>query len=110
MDYKLAIAEALSPAAGMPAGELAAMLETPPNPAMGNFALPCFKLAKVLRKAPPAIAAGLAQGEFPSWVSKVEVQGGYLNFFLDGGQFAQRDPLRRAGAGRTLWLRPGGRR
>ncbi len=89
MDYKLAIAEALSPAAGMPAGELAAMLETPPNPAMGNFALPCFKLAKVLRKAPPAIAAGLAQGEFPSWVSKVEVQGGYLNFFLDGGQFAR---------------------
>ena len=34
-------------------------LETPPNPALGDFAFPCFKLAKEKRQAPPKIAAEL---------------------------------------------------
>ena len=54
MDFRQAIASALATPAGLPAEELSTWLETPPTPEMGDFAFPCFKLAKTLRKAPPA--------------------------------------------------------
>ena len=40
--------------------EVAAMLEYPPDPAMGDLALPCFKLSKQLRRSPVQIAAAVA--------------------------------------------------
>jgi len=84
MDFKTEIAAALSVAANMPADELCSMLETPPNAEMGDYALPCFKLAKAMRKAPPAIAEQLkSAATFPAFVSKAEAAGGYLNFFID---------------------------
>ena len=59
MDFKQSIAQAVAAAAQSAFGELApdavqieAMLELPPDSAMGDYALPCFKLAKTLRKAP----------------------------------------------------------
>ena len=57
MDVKLAIAQSLSGATGLPAEELAGYIETPPDPSMGDYAFLCFRLAKALKKAPPAIAA-----------------------------------------------------
>ena len=36
--------------------EIDNMIEIPPKPEMGDFAFPCFRLAKVFRKAPPLIA------------------------------------------------------
>ena len=36
--------------------EIAALIEVPPNKEMGDYAFPCFKLAKVFRKAPNSIA------------------------------------------------------
>ena len=39
--------------------EAAALVETPPDSTMGDYAVPCFTLARVLRKAPPAIAQDL---------------------------------------------------
>ena len=60
------------------------MLETPPNPEMGDFAFPCFKLAKALRKAPPLIAGELAAAvELPQGVEKAAPTGAYVNFTLD---------------------------
>ncbi len=56
MDFRTHLAELLSAHVGMPASEVAALLEVPPNPALGDFAFPCFTLAKALRKAPPMIA------------------------------------------------------
>ena len=89
MDYKETLAAALAPLAGLPAGELKDMLETPPDPAMGDFALPCFKLARTMRKAPPAIAQELQQSlSLPSGIGRSEVKGGYLNFFLNQSSFA----------------------
>ena len=61
MDLKTALAETIAAAAGLPAGEVLEMIETPPDPKMGDAALPCFKLAKELRKAPPVIAQELAE-------------------------------------------------
>ena len=60
MEFREAIAAALAAVPAwegrFSADEVAAMLETPPNPDLGDFAFPCFKLAKTLRKAPPLIA------------------------------------------------------
>ncbi|MBO6053681.1 MAG: arginine--tRNA ligase [Clostridia bacterium] len=74
-----AIAAAV-PDAGLDAREIEGLLEYPPDPAMGDLAFPCFRLSKVLRQAPPKIAASLAEtlADFP--LGTVTAVGGYLNF------------------------------
>ncbi|WP_400164024.1 arginine--tRNA ligase [Brevibacillus sp. TJ4] len=59
------------------------MLETPPNPEMGDIAFPCFQLAKALRKAPPMIAAELAGQISGTPLREVKAVGPYVNLFLD---------------------------
>ena len=65
------------------------MLETPPDPEMGDYALPCFKLSKSLRKGPPMIADALAAGIEADFLSRVESVKGYLNFFIDRATYAR---------------------
>lgn len=72
------------------AAEIAAMLEYPPDAAMGDLAFPCFKLSRTLRMGPPQIAARLGDALSCEEISRVEVAGGYLNLFLDGAAFAAR--------------------
>lgn len=63
--------------------EINGMLETPPKPELGDFAFPCFRLAKTMRKAPNMIAADIKKTiEVPDFVDHIDVQGAYLNFFL----------------------------
>ncbi|KAF0196376.1 MAG: arginyl-tRNA synthetase [Bacillota bacterium] len=82
--FKLQVAERLAPLMQKTPQEVRALMEAPPNPAWGDIAIPCFFLAKVLRKAPPAIADELAaKAELPGLASKVEAMGGYLNVTLD---------------------------
>ncbi len=89
MDAKLTIATSIAEAAGLETGELLGFLETPPDPAMGDYAFPCFKLARALKKAPPAIAAELhAKLVLPAGIERAEVAGGYLNFFADKADLA----------------------
>ncbi len=71
-------------------GELVAMLEYPPDRAMGDLAFPCFKLSRALRAAPPQIATALGEGFACPEVARVEVAGGYLNFFIDSAAFSAR--------------------
>ena len=79
---------------GVSAEEIASYIVIPPDTTMGDYALPCFRFAKILRKAPLAIAEELAQaikaGENP--FASVEAVNGYLNFKFD----------RTAEAGRVL--------
>ena len=89
MDMKKRIAERITSAAqrsfegcAITAQELAAMLEIPPEKKLGDFALPCFRLSKTLRKAPPMIAAALSEHLACEEIDHVEVVGGYLNVFL----------------------------
>lgn len=65
--------------------EIEGYLEIPPSSEMGDYAFPCFKLAKSLKKAPPVIASELKEKmEIDSnFISKVEISGGYLNFFVN---------------------------
>lgn len=90
MDEKKTVAALIAAAnENIDASMVLASLETPPDRKMGDLAFPCFKLAKVLRKAPPAIAAEImekiGETELPPGIAKAEIAGGYLNFFLDRG-------------------------
>ena len=59
----------------------AADIALPPNSEMGDFALPCFKLAKIFRKSPVQIAEGLKNGfKTDEVISEVSAVNGYLNF------------------------------
>ncbi len=70
--------------------EITALIEVPPNKDMGDFAFPCFKLAKVFRKAPNMIASELSEKIEPKGViSKVTPLGGYINFFVNKSQLAE---------------------
>ena len=73
----------INPAAELTADELAGMLEYLPDDAMGDLALPCFKLAKSLRRAPVMIAQVLADGMNCPCVQSAEALNGYLNIRLD---------------------------
>ena len=42
-------------------GQVTDMLEYPPSPENGDLAFPCFRLSKVMRKAPPMIANELKE-------------------------------------------------
>jgi arginyl-tRNA synthetase len=60
------------------------VLEVPPQPELGDFAFPCFPLAKQFKKAPNAIAADLVLkiGKV-DFLEKVVATGPYVNFFVD---------------------------
>lgn len=84
MDTRNDIALAISAATGMDAAELLSYIEIPPDSSMGDYAFPCFRLAKAMRKAPAAIAAELKDKlALPACITRAEVAGGYLNFFED---------------------------
>lgn len=66
-------------------------IELPPDPKLGDYAYPCFPLAKLLKKPPALIAASLAAAiRLPDFVRSATAAGGYLNFHLDGEAYAQR--------------------
>ena len=70
--------------------EVAGMLEIPPDKNLGDYALPCFKLSKVFRKAPPMIAAQLCESvKKLDLCEKTEAVGGYLNLFLNRNNLAK---------------------
>jgi arginyl-tRNA synthetase len=84
------IIDIISKAAELDKETVAGILEIPPKADMGDFAFPCFQLAKTLRKAPPMIAADIAEkiGQ-PDIIDRLEVKGAYLNFFLKKEMFVK---------------------
>ena len=79
MDYREYIANKLN-TEGVEAADVA----LPPNSAMGDYALPCFKLAKVMRKSPVQIAEDLKNSFVCDGViSEVSAVNGYLNFRIN---------------------------
>ena len=95
MYTKMAAARFLKPSLeDMSIAEICDMLEYPADRKMGDLALPCFKLSKVLRKAPPMIAAGLSEAvnaipEAKELFEKIENVNGYLNFYLSKNALAE---------------------
>jgi len=85
LNFKNEIAKIISKITNIDVNELEGYIEIPPDENMGDYAFPCFKLAKELRKAPPVIANELKEKiEVENEIlDKVEVVGGYLNFYIN---------------------------
>lgn len=75
---------------GLSAEDISALIEIPPKPELGDFAFPCFRLAKTMHKAPQMIAADIkaAIGEV-DFLDDIQVQGAYLNFFVNKETFVK---------------------
>ena len=75
---------------GLELSEIQDMVEVPQDAKMGDYAFPCFKLAKVLRKAPPLIAKGIAEGISGAPIfEKVEQVNAYVNMFISKEEFVK---------------------
>lgn len=81
-DYKQIIASLLNKESGVAAEEINELIEIPPEKSMGDYALPCFFLAKALKKSPVMIAEDLKNKIESNEFSKIENKGPYLNFFV----------------------------
>ena len=90
LQYVDKIADLIAPQVeGLEKDEIKKMIEIPADSKMGDYAFPCFKLAKILRKAPPMIAKGIAEAIADDPVfEKVEQVNAYVNMFISKEQFA----------------------
>ncbi len=89
MDYKKYIADKLT-VEGVTNEEIYELLALPPNTEMGDYALPCFKFAKILRKSPVMIAESLkAAVATDEVISEVSAVNGYLNFKINKDGFVR---------------------
>ncbi|MBP3889319.1 MAG: arginine--tRNA ligase [Cellulosilyticum sp.] len=90
-DFKLEVAKLLnSKISDLSVDEIYSMIEVPSNSDMGDYAFPCFKLAKVLRKAPPMIAAEIVQSlDKLDIIDRVENVNAYINFFLNKAAYVK---------------------
>lgn len=91
-DFKKLISEIIkSEIEDLTLEEITALIEVPPNKEMGDYAFPCFKLAKIFRKAPNAIAEDLAGKIQPTDdINKIVNLGGYVNFFVNKESLAKK--------------------
>src|SRR6266403_1880913 len=92
------------------------MLSTPPKPEMGDFAFPCFNLAKEAQINPAEAAKELAAQIAPAnGIIKIAAFGPYVNFFVDsnalieqvvGGVLHEKEKygLGNAGKGRQILI------
>ena len=85
LNFKNEIAKYIAKATNMQQNEIESFIETPKDKNNGDYAFPCFRLAKQLKKAPPAIAEEIKQKIQidKNYISKVEIAGGYLNFYIN---------------------------
>ncbi|MFH1072823.1 MAG: arginine--tRNA ligase [Nanoarchaeota archaeon] len=82
MDFKKEIAGLISQELKLKREEIESLIEIPPDQAFGDYAFPCFSLAKQLRKNPLLIAEELSKKLSTNEFEKVEAKAGYLNFFV----------------------------
>lgn len=88
MDYKAYLSEKLK-IEGVDRNEIYSLIALPPASNMGDYALPCFKFAKILRKSPQMIAEELKNSFVTDDViSEVSAVNGYLNFKINKQKLA----------------------
>jgi len=85
LNLKEEIAKIISNKININVNEIEGYIEVPPDDNMGDYAFPCFRLAKELKKAPPVIANELKEkiGKESDIIEKIDVVGGYLNFYIN---------------------------
>lgn len=89
MDYKNLVAQRIKEHVDMDIESIEKLVEIPPKPEMGDFAFPCFQLAKTLRKGPNMIAEDMKEKINGEGFEKIEALGPYINFFMDKKSFVE---------------------
>lgn len=89
MDYKEIIAKLIKEHVDLEIEDIKKLIEIPPKSDMGDFAFPCFQLARVMRKAPNMIAEELALKLNKEGFERIENLGPYVNFFVDKEAFTK---------------------
>lgn len=87
MDFQSKIVELLVKETKLETEELANLLTVPPDPKLGDYAFPCFKLGKNPQEAAQKLKEKI---QLPEYISKIEVAGAYLNFFLKNHSLAEQ--------------------
>lgn len=89
MDFKKKTLEFLANELNVDLSTLEDIIEIPPQRDMGDFAIPCFRFAKILKKSPTLISQDFAEkiSDLPEFMDRVEVAGPYLNVFLNASVF-----------------------
>ncbi len=83
LDFKNEIAKKISVATNINVEEIKEYIEIPKDSRMGDYAFPCFKLAKTMKLAPQKIAEQIAEKiEKDENICNFEIVGGYLNFYI----------------------------
>ncbi len=91
LDFKNEIATSISNVVKLDSKELYAFIEVPKDSQNGDYAFPCFKLAKELKKSPIVIAEEIKEKIIldSNIIEKVNVVSGYLNFFINKIKLAE---------------------
>lgn len=90
IDYNELIAEKIANAINLDKNEIKQYIEIPPQSDMGDFAFPCFKLAKTLRKSPVQIADEIKEKiSEDEYIEKIETKSGYLNFYINNTKLVE---------------------
>ena len=84
IQFKKEIAKKIAEATELDISEIEGYIEVPPSSDMGDYAFPCFRLAKILKKSPMLIAEELKEKiNIGENIEKIEIVSGYLNFFIN---------------------------
>ena len=90
IEYNELIAEKIANAINLDKNEIKQYIEIPPQSDMGDFAFPCFKLAKTLRKSPVQIADEIKEKiSEDEYIEKIETKSGYLNFYINNTKLVE---------------------
>ena len=84
LDFKKIIAQKIANCINIDEQELYSYIEIPKDTKNGDYSFPCFRLAKGLKQAPQVIANEIKEKiELDENIEKVDVAGGYLNFYIN---------------------------
>ena len=86
MDFKQEIVELLAKSTALKQEELEALVAVPPDPKLGDYAFPCFKLGKNPKQEAEKLKEKIL---LPKFLAKAEVAGPYLNFFVKPAVLAE---------------------
>ncbi len=90
MDFKYELSKHIAEALQHDVDSVFSSIELPPNSELGDFAYPCFRLAKELKKSPQIIATELKDKLNIDFISEIKITGAYLNFFVDKQVFVKQ--------------------
>ena len=87
INYKNEISKLISNSINIAYDKIIGFIEIPNNSSLGDYAFPCFRLAKELKMSPQKIAEQILENMKydKELIDNVEIVGGYLNFFINKG-------------------------